>query len=102
MSKQTLNAFLRDTLNACRQSFFAAILFSFFVNLLMLTVPIYLLQLYDRVIPNRSTETLVFLTIIAIAALITLSVLDAIRRSILTRMGVWLDRRLSSHIIRER
>lgn len=99
MSKQTLNAFLRDTLDACRQSFFAVVFFSFFVNLLMLTVPIYLLQLYDRVIPNRSTETLIFLTMIAIAAIITLSVLDAIRRSILTRMGVWLDRRLSSHVI---
>lgn len=99
MSKQTLNTYLRDTLNACRQSFFAVILFSFFVNLFMLTVPIYLLQLYDRVIPNRSTETLIFLTIIAIAALITLSVLDAIRSSILMRMGAWLDRRLSSHVI---
>lgn len=99
MSKQPLNAFLRDTLNACRQSFFSVVFFSFFVNLLMLTVPIYLLQLYDRVIPNRSTETLVFLTIIAIAALITLSVLDATRSAILIKMGTWLDRRLSSHII---
>ncbi len=99
MSKQTLNAFLRDTLNTCRQSFFSVVFFSFFVNLLMLTVPIYLLQLYDRVIPNRSTETLIFLTIIAVAALITLSVLDATRSAILTKMGSWLDRRLSSHII---
>ncbi len=99
LSKQTLNTYLRDTLNACRQSFFAVVLFSFFVNIFMLTVPIYLLQLYDRVIPNRSTETLIFLTLIAVAALITLSILDAIRSSILMRMGAWLDRRLSSHII---
>ena len=99
MSKQTLNVYLRDTLNTCRQGFFAVVIFSFFVNLFMLTVPIYLLQLYDRVIPNRSTETLIFLTMIAVAALITLSVLDAIRSSILMRIGAWLDRRLSSHII---
>ncbi len=99
MSKQILNAYLRDTLKACRQSFFAVVFFSFFVNLLMLTVPIYLLQLYDRVIPNRSTDTLIFLTILAVAALITLSVLDAVRSSILMRIGAWLDKRMSSHII---
>ncbi len=99
MSERTLNAYLRDSLKACRQSFFAVVVFSFFVNLLMLTVPIYLLQLYDRVIPNKSIDTLIFLTILAILALITLSVLDTIRTTILMRMGAWLDYRLSSHII---
>lgn len=99
MSEQTLNAYLRTSLKACRQSFFAVVVFSFFVNLLMLTVPIFLLQIYDRVIPNRSTDTLIFLTILAVLALLTLSALDAIRSTILMRMGAWLDHRLSSHII---
>ncbi len=99
MSEQTLNTYLRDSLKACRQSFFAVVIFSFFVNLLMLTVPVFLLQIYDRVIPNKSTDTLIFLTLIAVFALITLSALDAIRSAILMRIGAWLDHRLSSHII---
>ncbi len=99
MSKQPLNKYLRESLKACRQSFIAVIIFSFFVNLLMLTVPVFLLQIYDRVIPNRSTDTLIFLTLIAVFALITLSALDAIRSAILMRIGAWLDHRLSSHII---
>ena len=99
MSEQSLNSYLHDSLKACRQSFVAVIIFSFFVNLLMLTVPVFLLQIYDRVIPNKSTDTLIFLTLLAIFALITLSALDAIRSSILMRIGAWLDHRLSSHII---
>lgn len=90
---------MRETISHCRQSLYAVVIFSFFVNLLLLTIPIYLLQLYDRVIPNRSTETLAFLTIIIVAALITLCIVDIIRSSILSRIGLWLDKRLSSHII---
>ncbi len=75
------------------------VIFSFFVNLLMLTVPLYLLQLYDRVIPNHNSDTLIFLTLLAILALVTLATLEYVRSSILKQLGNWLDAQLSSHIL---
>jgi PrtD family type I secretion system ABC transporter len=77
----------------------AVALFSFCVNLLSLAVPIYLLQLYDRVIPNRSTDTLVLLTIIMVVALVTNAGLDAVRGVLLARVGEWLHRSLSGPVL---
>ena len=54
-------------------------MFSLGVNLLMLTVPLYMLNLYDKVITSKSEATLLYLTIIAIFALIVMGLLDLIR-----------------------
>ncbi|MGT2468408.1 hypothetical protein ACVOMV_32100 [Mesorhizobium atlanticum] len=55
-------------------------LFSLLINLLLLVIPLYLLQVYDRVLPSSSVETLVYLSVISVAALGFLGVLDAIPR----------------------
>ena len=99
MGDNSLNSFLRDNLKLCRRSLVAVAIFSFCVNLLMLSVPLYLLQLYDRVVPNRSGDTLLFLTAIMISALIALASLEAIRSFILVKIGHWLDRQLSEHLL---
>jgi len=44
-------------------------LFSLLINLLLLVIPLYLLQVYDRVLPSSSVETLVYLSAMAVAAL---------------------------------
>ena len=49
---------LREARRASRGLFWAVGIFSFFVNLLMLTGPIFMLQVYDRVLGSRSEETL--------------------------------------------
>lgn len=67
---------------------------SFFINLSMLTVPVYMLQLYDRVLTSRSEYTLMFLTIVAIFMVIVIAVLEMTRSRILVRLGSWLDRQL--------
>src|SRR3569832_953846 len=54
-------------------------LFSLLINLLLLVIPLFLLQVYDRVLPSSSVETLVYLSLIAVAALGFLGFLDAIR-----------------------
>ncbi|MEG6507761.1 type I secretion system permease/ATPase [Methyloligella sp. 2.7D] len=86
---------LSALLSRCREGLVAVGLISTAVNLLMLTVPIYMLQVYDRVIPGSSTETLVFLTILAAGALAAMAVLDVLRSRIMVRIGVWIDRMLS-------
>jgi ABC-type protease/lipase transport system fused ATPase/permease subunit len=73
---------------------------SLFINLLSLAVPFFLLQVIDAVIPTRSSETLILLTIFFSGALICFVILEALRGSILSRIGIWLDRNLSSTLFR--
>lgn len=67
---------------------------SLFVNVLMLTVPLYMLQLFDRVLGSRSDETLLYLTLAAGIALVVMSALDVMRSRILVRVSSWLEKRL--------
>ena len=67
---------------------------SFFINFAMLTVPLYMLQLYDRVLTTRNTDTLLFLTLAAVFMLIVIGILELIRSRILVRVGRWLDEQL--------
>lgn len=69
------------------RSFAAALTFSFIVNMLMLVSPVYMLQIYDRVLTSGSHETLIALTVIAIFLLIFFGVLDVVRQRILVRVG---------------
>lgn len=93
------NPFLRDCLRLQRNSFVAVALFSFVINLLMLTVPLYLLQIFNRVVPSKSQDTLLFLTGIVVVAVITLSLLESSRRYIFVRIGSWLDNRLGGLVM---
>ena len=58
-------SFLVDAFKAIRPGFATAIMFSFFINLLAFVGPLYMLQVYDRVLGSRNLGTLVALTIIA-------------------------------------
>ena len=92
-----LNA--RGALIACRRIFASAALFSFFINLLMLTVPIFMMQVFDRVMSSRSEDTLVMLATIAIASLATLGLLDWMRSKLLVSISSWIDDALGRHVL---
>jgi ATP-binding cassette subfamily C protein/ATP-binding cassette subfamily C protein EexD len=89
---------LVESLRRCREGFVAAAIFSLLINLLVLSVSVYMLQVYDRVLPGQSAETLLYLTIIASLALAAMGGLELIRSRILTKLGLWLDGRLSSAV----
>jgi PrtD family type I secretion system ABC transporter len=74
--------------------------FSLCINLLMLTVPLYMLQVYDRVLISHSQETLALLTLVAIGALVVFAVLEMIRGRILVRVSGKLDRDLADRVFR--
>ena len=82
---------LQRALSLSRSLFMVVGLFSFFINALMLTVPIYMLQLYDRVLTSRSLDTLLMLSIVAVVMLVTGGVVDFARSRVLVRLGVRLD-----------
>jgi len=89
---------IRAALAALRTSFAMTAVFSFFGSLVTLTVPLYMLQIYDRVLGSRSESTLVGLTLIAVAMLLVMGALDLIRSRVLVRIGAILDARLSQRV----
>jgi PrtD family type I secretion system ABC transporter len=86
---------LTATMRGCRRAFGFVGLFSLSINLLLLTVPLYMLQVFDRVLASQSEETLVFLTIIAIGAVLVLGLLELVRSRILVRASRWLEEMLA-------
>jgi len=90
---------LRAALGRCRSGFVAAGVFSLCINMLMLAAPLYMLQLFDRVITSRSTDTLVMLTLITVGALVVMALLDGARNVVLVRLSSWLDRRLGDALL---
>ena len=90
---------LAEALAACRRVLVAVALFSACVNLLLLVVPIYMLQVYDRVLTTGNVDTLLALSAMALVGLATFGLLDAVRLRILARAGVWLDRELGSPVL---
>lgn len=90
---------LRAAFREARTGFFAVGVFSFFLNLLMLVSPIYMMQVFDRVLSSGRIETLIMLTVIAGVAVLVLGALDMVRKRVLTRISTWLDHRLSAELI---
>jgi len=96
--QNTTNSELKDAILASKKSFLIVGFFSLFINLLMLVPPLYMLQLYDRVLTSRSEETLIMLTAIVVVLFITMSLLEIVRSKILVKVGNKLDALLSQRI----
>lgn len=75
---------------------FATVIFSFFSNLLMFVGPLYMLQVYDRVLASRNENTLLMITGIAVLLLITYGFLEFIRSKMLVRAGLQFDDMLAN------
>jgi PrtD family type I secretion system ABC transporter len=91
---------IREALAACRPHFVAAAGASFLLNLLFLSPAIYMLQVYDRVVATGGKLTLLYVTIALVIALVTLTVLDALRNRILLRAGARINNILAPQILR--
>jgi ATP-binding cassette subfamily C protein EexD len=89
---------LKQVFASLRMSFVFVGIFSFFINILMLVPPIYMLQVYDRVMTSRSEETLLMITLIVVWMFITMGLLDFTRSRMLIRISAKMDDRLSTRI----
>jgi PrtD family type I secretion system ABC transporter len=78
---------LRIALLDCRGALVGLGLASSIQNLLMLVGPLFMLQVYDRVLPSRSVPTLIGLGLLALLLFVLLGVMDSLRARILTRLG---------------
>ncbi|MES2333152.1 MAG: type I secretion system permease/ATPase [Pseudomonadota bacterium] len=90
---------LRAALAASRQAVFTAFLFSALVNVLMLTAPLYMLQVYDRVLVSRSEETLLALSLLMAFLFVIMGVLDHARGRITARVGARLQEALDARVL---
>ena len=89
---------LRAVLKSSAAGFLAIGLFSFFVNLLVLTGPLFMLQIYDRVLSSRSEATLVALTGLIIGLYLVMGVLDHIRSRVAARIGARFQARFDKRV----
>jgi ATP-binding cassette, subfamily C, bacterial len=76
----------------------ATFLFSIFVNALQLTGPLYMMQIYDRVLNSRSEATLVALTALIVGLFIAMGILDHVRGRVLARIGAKMQDRLDRRV----
>lgn len=90
---------MNEFIKQCKKYFGFAMLFSMVINILQLTFPIYMLQVYDRVLTSYNLSTLVVITLAAIIALITLALMEWIRSRLLIRAGIEFDRNLSLSVL---
>lgn len=90
---------LADAFRACRAHLLIAFGFSALVNVLYLAPTLYMMQVYDRVVPTGGILTLFFVTLVVVFALATLAALDHIRARILVRAGLRVDRLLAGAVL---
>jgi ATP-binding cassette, subfamily C, type I secretion system permease/ATPase len=76
-----------------------AALLSFFINVLMLATPIYMLQIFDRVLVSHSLHTLGMLSIITVALIAAHAVLDVVRGRLLLRAGIAVEQVVGPRVL---
>ena len=89
---------IASALALCRRAFVGVGLFSGMSNVLMLTGSLFMLELYDRVLPSRSIPTLVGLSFIVLILYGFQAGLDMVRARIMSRVGIALDEALSHRV----
>lgn len=97
---QNSNRELVTAISSIRRQFVYVGLFSFVVNILMLTGPIFMLQIYDRVISSGSVDTLIALCILVVALYGFMGIVDVMRSRVLVSVGHRFDQSLGAIALR--
>jgi PrtD family type I secretion system ABC transporter len=95
-SRPATHSPLHEALLASRHTLWGLGAFSVFINILMLSGPLYMLQVYDRVLASGSIPTLVALSLLVLVLYATMGLLDWCRQALFTRVGSKLEGQLSA------
>ncbi|GHC59302.1 ATP-binding cassette domain-containing protein [Neogemmobacter tilapiae] len=98
MSPLTSDNPLREALGRSSGILAAALILGFFYNLISLAGPMFMLLVFDRVLPSRSEETLVTLFLLVVVLLLVLGLIDYARRRILARFGAQFQERIEERL----
>ncbi len=88
-----------NVLRRLKKIFAVSIVFSLAVNMMILVSPLYMMQIYNRVLPSRSESTLIMLTALVVFALAALAILEAVRSLVFVRIGGAVERDLNEIVI---
>ena len=91
---------LKSVWDSCRQAIRYVFFFSLIVNILMLTVPIFMLLVFDYVLTSYSGFTLLYLCLLAFTALVIMGAIDVVRGFVMRRIAFWVDGKLSPEALR--
>jgi ATP-binding cassette subfamily C protein EexD len=91
---------LEEALKLCKGAFVSAAGFSLVINILQLVPTIYMLQLYDRVVPTGNLSTLTMLTLIMMVLFATMGTLEWVRSQILVRVSTRLETLLNERLFK--
>lgn len=91
--KQSLGIFRKT-----KKAYLWAFVISAAINILALAMPIYMLQVYERVLPSQRLETLIYLTVITLFALAIFAFLSNIRTHLLADIGRWIELEISKPV----
>jgi ATP-binding cassette subfamily C protein len=91
---------LRNGIRAIAPPFVTAVVFSFFINLLLFVPALYMLQIYDRVLGTRNLVTLGGITVIAAFLLMVWAALETLRSRLLVRAGLLFDESFAAPMFR--
>jgi len=97
-NQSDIRAELDAALAKCRSAFLAIAGFSAILNILALTGSLFMMEVYDRVLPSRSVPTLIGLLVLALTLYIFQGLMDAIRGRLLVRIGLRLDQTMSDRV----
>jgi ATP-binding cassette subfamily C protein len=97
-AKDNTKSELRRAVGACKGTFLGIGMFSVLINILMLTGSLFMLEVYDRVLPSRSVPTLVGLAILTGVLFVFQALLEVTRGRLLVRVGTQIDGRLSARV----
>lgn len=89
---------IADVIRTRTKVFWTVGIFTAFINLLMLVPSVYMLQVYDRVLPSRNEITLLMLTLIMLGLFGMMALLEYVRSMVVIRIGSQLDMRLNNRI----
>lgn len=90
---------MKAILSRCKAFVVYTALFSLVIDILMLVPPLYMLQVFDRVLTSRSNETLVMLTLISLFLLGINGLLDGLRSKLLIRFAVVVEKLLGTDVL---
>lgn len=89
---------IADVIRTRSKVFWTVGIFTAFINLLMLVPSVYMLQVYDRVLPSRNEITLLMLTLIMLWMFSMMALLEYVRSMVVIRIGSQLDMQLNTRI----
>ena len=90
---------LNSSLRTFKRILLTNVIFSFFINLALLASPLYMMQIYNRVLPSQSESTLIMLTGLVCFALTALAALETVRAQVMVRLGGKLELDLNRRVI---